>query len=85
MASNPGGTRFTQELAAFLVSRPTRAQWLAFRPSDDTQARARELLQKQNEGLLSPEERQELDAFAHAERLLRLVKARLRAGVSTRP
>jgi hypothetical protein len=72
--------RFTEELAAFLASRPTREQLLDYRPSEAVQRRARELLQKQNDGDLSYEERQELDEFAYAERLIRLVKARLHAG-----
>ena len=85
MARAPGATRFTKELAAFLASRPTREQLLAFRPSEEVQQRAREMLQKQNDGLLSPEERQELDALVHAERLMRLVKARLRAPKTPAP
>ena len=36
------------------------------------------LLQKQNDGEISYDERQELEEFTHAERLMRLIKAKLR-------
>jgi hypothetical protein len=42
------------------------------------QKRARELLLKQNAGDISYSEMQELEEFAVAERLVRLIKARLR-------
>jgi hypothetical protein len=72
-------TSFISELAEFLASRPTREQLLVYRPSQHWQRRASNLLQKQNEGTISPEERQELEEFAHAERLIRLIKSRLHA------
>jgi hypothetical protein len=50
---------------------------LAFRPSEGAQQHARTLLQQQNEGTISREEQQELDELAHAERLVRLIKALL--------
>jgi hypothetical protein len=71
-------TSFTDELADFLASLPSREQLLNYRPSPPWQRRASKLLQKQNEGPISLEEQQELEEFAHAERLMRLVKARLR-------
>jgi hypothetical protein len=70
---------FVHELAEFLASSPTAERLLDYRPSKRAQRRAEELLLKQNEGVVSREERQELDEFAHAERLLRLIKAKLRA------
>jgi len=78
MAKQQTTTSFTEELAAFFASRPTRQQLLAYRPSRGVQRRAAELLLKQNEGEVSYEEAQELDEFAHAERLMRLLKAQLR-------
>ena len=70
---------FASEFAEFLASQPTRQDLLAYRPSQHWQRRAGELLQKQNEGAISREEKQELEEFAHAERLIRLIKARLRS------
>jgi hypothetical protein len=75
---------FSEELAAFLASRPTRAQMLAYRPSQHAQERARALLERQNEGPLSHEEQQELEEFAHAERLIRLIKAMVRSPQTSR-
>ncbi|MBY0524457.1 MAG: hypothetical protein K2R98_13710 [Gemmataceae bacterium] len=78
MAGTQTTESFTEELAAFFASQPTREAILAYRPSKRVQRRAALLLQKQNDGEASHEERQELEAFAHAERLMRLLKAQLR-------
>lgn len=51
---------------------------LSFRPSDETQARVRTLLERSKAGTLSDEEREELDRFGELERLVQLVKARAR-------
>lgn len=77
MPQTYSAARFAQEFARFLASRPTRAQMLAFRPSERAQRRARVLLHKQNQGAISYAEEQELGEFAHAERLIRLIKSSL--------
>lgn len=74
-----------EEIADFLASCPAPDELLRFRPSPQTQARAEELLEKLKDGCLSAEERKELDQFEQAERLMRLVKARVRAGEARRP
>ena len=51
---------------------------LAFRPSEDAQARMRELLSKSKTSALADDEQAELDRFAELERLMQLVKARAR-------
>ena len=51
---------------------------LAYRPSPAVQQRATELLDRQADGEATPDDQRELDQFAHAELLMRLVKARLR-------
>ena len=51
---------------------------LAFRPSDEAQARLRELLARSKEAGLSAEEHAELERFSELERLMQLVKARAR-------
>jgi hypothetical protein len=51
---------------------------LAFRPSDEAQARVRELLARSKAGTLSDDERAELERFGELERLMQLVKARAR-------
>lgn len=69
---------FVSELAEFLASEPTAQQLLDYRPSKTVQRQACRLLEKQNEGPISPDEHRELDEFAYAERLMRLIKARVR-------
>jgi len=76
-------TTFGAELASFLARRPTREQLLDYRPSMTFQRRAELLLQKQSDGGISFDERQELEEFAHAERLMRLIKAKLRSARPT--
>jgi hypothetical protein len=71
-------TSFLEELAEFLVSRPTPGQILDYRPSRAVHRRAEELLLKQNEGVISMEEKRELDQMACVEVLMRLMKAKLR-------
>jgi hypothetical protein len=69
----------TREIADLFASLPTPEQILEFRPSPAVQTRATELLQRLKDGELTPEEAEELDQFQHAETLMRLVKARVRA------
>jgi len=66
-----------EEIAEFLAAFPSREQVLAFRPSSETQLRARELLVKSNAGELADEEREELEDFGRAELFVRMLKARL--------
>jgi hypothetical protein len=70
---------FIKDLAIFLATEPTRAELLSYRAPKSVQRRANELLEKQNEGDLTYEERQELEEYGYAERLMRLIKARARA------
>ena len=79
MASIPGTLGALEEVADFLARGPSPEELLRFRPSPQTQARAEELLAKLKDGCLSAEERGELDQFEQAERLMRLVKARIHA------
>lgn len=69
---------YLQELASFLASSPSRQELVNYHPSKSVQRRASQLLGKKNEGKISYEEEQELEEFAHAERLMRLIKVRLR-------
>jgi hypothetical protein len=71
--------RFTGEIADFLARGPSPEQMLSFRPSAQVQQRASELLAKQRDSRLSAEEEWELDQFEHAEMLMQLVKAKIRA------
>jgi hypothetical protein len=85
MASTRTTLGALEEIADFLASGPSPEELLQFRPSPQTQARAEELLDGLKDGCLSAEERRELDQFEQAERLMRLVKARIQAGKARRP
>lgn len=69
-----------QELAGFLASGPGPEELVNFQPSHDTQQRAHELLEKQREHGLSWEDEREIEQFQNIELLMRLVKAKMRAG-----
>ena len=79
MATTRTATTFTREIADLLASKPSREQILGFHPSKRVQERARELLAKSRSNELTPDEQWELGAFEHAELLMQLVKARIRA------
>jgi hypothetical protein len=79
MIITPVTTGPLEEIADFLASGPSTDELLQFRPSPQLQARAQELLEKLTDGCLSTEDRRELDQFEHAERLMRLTKARIHA------
>jgi hypothetical protein len=85
MAVTQGSVGALEEIADFLASGPAPDELLRFRPSPQLQARAQELLEKLKDGCLSAEERRELDQFEHAERLLRLTKARIHARKAQQP
>ena len=70
--------RIMEEIADLFASGPSRDDLLAFRPSSAVQQRATELLDRQADGEATSDDQRELDQFAQAELLMRLVKARLR-------
>ncbi len=79
MASTRSTLGAMEEIADFLASGPSPAELLRFRPSPETQARAEELAAKLKEGDLSAEDRRDLEQSEQVERLMRFVKARIRA------
>jgi hypothetical protein len=74
-----------EEIAEFLATSPGPDELLQFRSSPTILARAEELLEKLKDGCISAAEREDLDQFEQAERLMRLVKARIQAGRVRRP
>jgi hypothetical protein len=80
MTSTQAPSQIFDEIAALFASDPRPQQILAFRPSESTVQRASELLELNRLGRLGEEQRQELDDFERAELLMRLVKAKIRAG-----
>ena len=71
--------RLTEELADFLASCPSREQLLSYQPSPRVLQRARELLASSKSGRINADEQWELDQYEHAEMLMQLIKARVRA------
>jgi hypothetical protein len=59
-----------------LASLPTPEEILALRPSPALEERVDELLEKNSNGGLSPEEQREWEQYAYVEHLVRLAKAR---------
>lgn len=66
----------------YLIDKATPAEILAFQPSAKALARAEALLDRSSEGILTPEERQELDQMLQMDRLVSVLKARALAKVS---
>lgn len=62
----------------FLASAPTLEEIAAYRLPDPLQARAHMLLDKNREGVLTAEERAEMDDFLEIDHLMTLVKAKAR-------
>lgn len=66
------------ELVELLAKTADADEVLAFQLSGDKQRRLDNLLEKNRDGSLSPQESAELDAFEQFEHVVRLLKARVR-------
>jgi hypothetical protein len=64
------------EFIDFIAAGTTPEQIIAFRPSPAAQQRVEELIAREKEGNLAPEEQSELDHFFQLEHILRVAKAR---------
>jgi hypothetical protein len=69
-----GASSVRREVISFLARRPTRDEILKFRPSDPTAARSQELLARNRQGGLTPEEEAELDELCELDRFVALIK-----------
>ena len=67
-------TQAATEIARSLAHHPTPEQIVAFHPSAEVADRAYELIQVEQEGALTDEERQELESYVVIEYLMELVK-----------
>jgi hypothetical protein len=63
-----------QEVYYFLASAPSREAILAFRPSEETQERLRQLLALNAAGKTTEMEQAELDEFEQVEHFVRMLK-----------
>lgn len=69
---------FYEDLVELLASSADVEEVLSFHLSDEKQVRLNELLSKNRDRALSPQETAELDAFEQSEHVVRLLKARVR-------
>jgi hypothetical protein len=68
----------TTYISAFLGAAPTLEEIIAFRLPDILEARSLELLERHREGLLTPEEHEEIDEFLRMGHFMNMVKLRAR-------
>jgi hypothetical protein len=71
------------EVYEFLLSAPTPQQVIAFRPSEQLQKHIQALLEANDEGLATPEQRTEFDEFLQVEHFVRMLKIKARQKLST--
>ncbi|MBL8131938.1 MAG: hypothetical protein JNL42_08775 [Anaerolineae bacterium] len=62
----------------FLATNPTPEEIVAFRLPDDLQARSHDLLEKNGEDALTPEEHEEMMDFVRIDQMLSLLKIKMR-------
>ena len=67
-------TQAATEIARFLARHPTPEQIVAFHPSSEVAERAYALIHIERDGLLTEEERKELESYMVIEYLMELVK-----------
>lgn len=70
------------EILDFLASTPTPQAIIDFHPSDELQARASDLLDKNRDGQLSLTEQNELDEFQRMNHFMTMLKARAHQKIS---
>ena len=68
--------RAYEEVVDFIAAGPTSGNVVAFRPSRETRGRVADLVRREKEGGLSPDEVSELEHYVQLEHLMRLAKAR---------
>ncbi len=66
------------EIIDFLASAPTPQQIIAFEPPETLQKRLSELLERNRQGTLSPEQRDDLDEFLRMNRFMSRLKLKTR-------
>lgn len=66
------------EVTDFLAGNPTPQEIIDYRLPEYLQERAHELLEKNGEGLLTPEEHKEMMDFSRIDHMLTLLKAKTR-------
>jgi hypothetical protein len=68
--------RAYEEVINFIATQTPHNSLMAFHPSDQAKDRVMELVHKEKESSLAPDEQSELDHYMQLEHLMRLAKAR---------
>lgn len=71
-------TKSYDEIIDFIAAGTTPETVVAFRPSITVQQRVGELVERSNDGSISPEERSELEDYLQLEHIMIMAKARAR-------
>ncbi|MEP6986388.1 MAG: hypothetical protein ABI970_12365 [Chloroflexota bacterium] len=66
------------EITDFLATNPTPQEIIAYQLSEDLQARAHELLERNGEDQLTPEERDEMFDFVRVDEMMSLLKVKMK-------
>jgi hypothetical protein len=74
----PTSSAIAREVAEFFGRGPKPEEIIAFRPSSHAVERTSELLEKNREGALTPEERAEIEEICAWNRMFALIKAQAR-------
>ena len=74
-AASQTGFMGAASVLEFLARLPTPEETLALRPSEALQARVNQLLEKNREASLTPDEEQEWEQYQYLEHLVRMAKA----------
>ena len=64
------------EILDFLAAGTTAEGIISFRPSEEAQARVRQLIEHRSEGKITPAEDEELEEYLRLEHLMIMAKAR---------
>ena len=65
-----------EEIVDFIAANVTPQRLIAFRPSDAVRDHVADLIRREKEASLTPEETSELDHYLQLEHIMRLAKAR---------
>ena len=79
MSTTQAVSKVFVEISQLFGSGPTDEQILNFRPSAEVAKRASQLLSLNSTGQMDDDLKHELDQYEHAELLMRMVKAQVRA------
>jgi hypothetical protein len=66
------------EITDFLATNPTPQEIIDYQLSEDLQARAHELLERNGEDQLTPEERDEMFDFVRVDEMMSLLKVKMK-------